>query len=89
MHIITDRGEEHDYTFKLTFKTTNNEAEYEALFFSLTITKSLGTEKVEVQVNSQVVVSQVRGEFKVKSKKLKKYLTLVEAERTHFKDFQI
>lgn len=52
MHIITDKGEEHNYAVMLVFKTTNNEADYEALFFCLTIAKSLGVEEVEVQVDS-------------------------------------
>lgn len=68
---VTDKGEEHDCTIKLTFKTANNEAEYEALFLDMTIAKSLGVEEVEVKAGSQVVVNQVRGEFTVKSEKLK------------------
>lgn len=59
VHIITDKGEEHDYAIKLAFKTMNNEIEYEALFFGITIARSLGTEEVEVRVDSSIVVSQV------------------------------
>lgn len=87
VHLITDNGEKHNYAVKLAFKTTNNEAEYEALFFNLTIANSLGTKEVEVRVDSQVVVSQVQGEFASKSEKLKKYLMLIEVEC--FKYFQI
>lgn len=77
MHIITNKDEEHDYAIKLTFKIANNEVEYELLFLDMTIAKSLGAEEVEVKVDSQVVVNQVRGEFTMKSEKLKKYLTLI------------
>lgn len=74
MHIITDTWEEHNYPFKLSFKNTIKEAEYEALLVGLTIVKSLGDTKVEVTSNSQVVFNQVLGEFPTKGKKLKKYL---------------
>lgn len=57
---------------KLTFRTTNNEAEYEALGMRLSIVKLLGATKVEVKVESQVVVNQVSGEYTAKCKKLKK-----------------
>lgn len=36
---IIDKGEGYDYTIKLAFKIMNNEVEYEALFFGLTITE--------------------------------------------------
>lgn len=84
MHIITDEGKKHNYTIKLAFMTTNNEVEYEALFFIMTIAKTLGVKKVEIRAKSLVVVSQVQGEFVAKSEKLKKYLTLVQAKRAHF-----
>lgn len=31
VYIIIETGEQHDYSFKLDFKTTNKEAEYETL----------------------------------------------------------
>lgn len=37
VHIVTGKGEEHDYAINLLSKTTNNETEYEALFFGLMI----------------------------------------------------
>lgn len=59
---------------KLAFKTTNNEAEYEALVVGLSIAKALGATEVEVKTDSQVVVNQVLGVYVAKDKKLKKYL---------------
>lgn len=43
LHIVKNKGEEHNYAIKLTFKTMNNEVDYEALFFGLMMAKSLGT----------------------------------------------
>ncbi|KAF5463927.1 hypothetical protein F2P56_014050 [Juglans regia] len=67
-------GEEHNYAIKLGFKTTNNKAEYEALLARMIVARSLGATEVEVRANSQVVVSQVTGQFAIKGEKLKKYL---------------
>ncbi|KAF5477518.1 hypothetical protein F2P56_004151 [Juglans regia] len=89
VHIVTDAGEEYDYAIKLAFKTTKNEAEYKALVTGLTITESIGIDKVELKANSQVVVNQLREEFTMKSEKLKKCLTLVGDTCNHFRYFQI
>lgn len=76
MHMVTDEGEEHNYAIKLTFKTTNNEVEYEGLFLDLTIAKSLHIEEVEVQVDSHVVVSQVQGGICCKEREVEKVLNI-------------
>lgn len=46
MNIITEDGEEHNYTIKLAFKTTNNEAEYEALLAGLEVTNLMGASEI-------------------------------------------
>lgn len=84
MHIVLESGEELNYALKLGFKTTDNEAEYEALLAGLTIAKSLGATEVEVKHDSQVVVGQVTGQFAVKGENLKKYLQRVREERDLF-----
>lgn len=87
VHILTNTGEGNDCDIKLTFKTTNNKAEYEVLFSSLVIDRSLGAEEIAVWVDSQVVANQVQGEFATKSEKLKKCLTLIEGEHACFRYF--
>lgn len=89
VHIITDAGKEHNYAIILAFTTTNNEVEHEVLLVGLEVPKLLGANEIEVKVDSQVVVNQVQGEFITKSKKLKKYLTLVGNNRSHFRYFHI
>ena len=51
---------------KLAFKTTNNEAKYEALLAGLSMAEALGATEVEVKSNSQVVVNQVLGTYATK-----------------------
>lgn len=61
MHIVTGAREEHNSAIRLAFKTTNNKTEYEALLAKLGVAESLGADKMEVGVNSQVVFNLGRG----------------------------
>lgn len=49
---------------------TNNEAEYAALSLALKTAERLGADVVEVRLDSEVVVGQMRGEFAVNSPRL-------------------
>lgn len=57
MHITTNFEEEHHYEIRLTFKTTNNEAEYEAFLVGLSVAEALGVVEIDVKVDSQVVAN--------------------------------
>lgn len=45
---------------RLNFPTTNNEAEYEALLYDLTLAKHLGVRQLKVRVDSKLIVEQVQ-----------------------------
>ena len=47
----------------LDFSTTNNEAEYETLVARLGLSKAVGAMSVVVYCDSQVVTSQVNGDY--------------------------
>lgn len=74
---------------KIIVKTTINEVEYEALIAGLSIVKALGTTKVEVNADSQVVVNQEVGTYAAKGEKFKKYLNRVWESRDRFSYFNI
>jgi ribonuclease HI len=74
MVIITPEGEELNGSLRLEFKTTNNEAEYEAVIAGLGLALELGAKSVEVRSDSQVIVGHIIGEFEAKGDKMKKYL---------------
>ena len=59
---------------RLDFPTTNNEAEYEALVVGLDLAKVVGAGKVIVHCDSQVITSQINGEYECRSERMKKYL---------------
>ncbi|MFH1426408.1 MAG: ribonuclease HI family protein [Candidatus Kerfeldbacteria bacterium] len=47
-------------------KTTNNQAEYQALVKALTRAESLGATECDCYLDSELVVKQLNGEYKVK-----------------------
>ena len=55
--------EEHSYkhTLKFMFKTSNNEADYEALLAGIEICNTLGVERLKAFSDSQLVVSLSKG----------------------------
>jgi len=49
---------------------TNNEAEYEALIAGLKLAQRSGCQEVEVRADSQLMVRQLTGQYRVKNKRL-------------------
>ncbi|GAA0180540.1 hypothetical protein LIER_30123 [Lithospermum erythrorhizon] len=66
-------GEQFEYVVHLSFKETNNEAEYEAMVTGFQMAKSLDITRLRVRGDSKFVIEQVRGDCGVKSDTLKKY----------------
>jgi ribonuclease HI len=52
--------------------TTNNVAEYEGLLMGLEALLQLGKKSVRIQSDSQLLVRQLNGEYRVKDEKLKR-----------------
>ena len=48
------------------FKTSNNKVEYEALLAGFKLAKELRVQRLIIKGDSQLVISQVRGEFQAK-----------------------
>ena len=70
----TLKGDKIECMIRLDFPTTNNEAEYEALVAGLDLVKAAGVENMVVYCNSQVVNSQINGNYECKNERMKKYL---------------
>ena len=58
------------YAVRLQFTTTNNEAKYEALLIRLSLAKALGVKNLIVQVDSQLIIGQVKGDYEAKEKRM-------------------
>ena len=76
--IQTPKGDEIECMIQLDFPMTNNEAEYEALVARLDLTKATGARNVIVHCDSQVITSQIKGEYECRSERMKKYLEEVK-----------
>jgi ribonuclease HI len=87
--LVTPEGEELNGSFRLEFKTTNNEAEYEAVIAGLGLALELGAKSVEIRSESQVIVGHIRGEFEAKGERMKKYLAKVQTMKASFQKFSI
>ncbi len=70
-------------------KATNNMAEYEALLFGLWKARELGYTAVKVFSDSELLVRQVRGEYRVKHPRLRKVYDQVDQLVRSFDAFEI
>ncbi len=52
-------------------KATNNEAEYRALILGLTEARSMGATRLKVLLDSELVVKQIQGLYRVKNRRLR------------------
>ena len=77
-------GDEIKCMVLLDFPTTNNEAKYEALMAGLNLTKVAKATSVDVYCDSQVVTSQMNGDYECKGGKMKTYLEQVRKQMGEF-----
>jgi len=63
---------------------TNNEAEYHGLILGLETALELGADSVEVNMDSELVVKQLRGEYRVKEPRLAELYTRAKALEQKF-----
>ena len=77
-------GDEIKCMVRLNFPTTNNEAKYEALMAGLNLAKVAKATSVDVYCDSQVVTSQMNGDYECKGERMKKYLEQVRKQMGEF-----
>ncbi|KAI3829028.1 hypothetical protein L1987_03142 [Smallanthus sonchifolius] len=73
------------YALRLDFKSTNNEAEYEALLAGLRMEKEMKITRIEAHVNSMLVANQVNNVYEVKGETMKQYRAKVKELMGNFK----
>ena len=79
----------HELALKFLFKASNNEAEYEALLAGMDLCCMLGAEHLCAFSDSQLIVSQVMGEYKARDAVMMAYLALIKERVKTFKIFEI
>ena len=76
--IVTPEGIWLEHSFKLGFRASNNEAEYEALLAGLKIILGMVAREVQAYSDSRLVVNQVQGSFEACDSRMKEYLQVVK-----------
>ena len=79
MVIQTSEGDQIECMIRLDFPTTNNKAEYEALVAGLDLAKAAGAENMIMHCDSQVITSQINGDYECRNERMKKYLEEVKS----------
>ena len=70
-------------------RATNNVAEYEALLMGLEALLALGKKQIQVQSDSQLLVRQLNGEYRVKDEKLKMLFDRARRLLSQFSTYRI
>ncbi|GJV13934.1 reverse transcriptase domain-containing protein [Tanacetum coccineum] len=87
--LISPTKTEYTYALRLTFDSTNNQAEYEAPLAGLRITKKMGVQALSVKVDSKLVASQINGDYVACKENMIRYLTTAKEYIKCFKSFRI
>ncbi|GKA96283.1 reverse transcriptase domain-containing protein [Tanacetum coccineum] len=87
--LIDPEGKEYTYALRFNFKTTNNEAEYEALLAGLRITQEMEIVNLAIFVDSQLLVNQIKGIYAAKQPAIREYLQRTKETLRKFRSYTI
>ena len=87
--VVSPTGHVHKQALKFLFKASNNEAEYEALLTGMDLCCTLGVEHLRAFFDSQLIVSQVMGEYEARDAIIMAYLAKVKERSKSFTTFKI
>ena len=73
-------GDKIECMIRLDFPTTNNETKYEALVAGLDLVKAAGVKNMIMHCDSQVITSQINGDYECRNERMKKYLEEVKSQ---------
>lgn len=78
-----------EYALKFMFKTSNNEAEYEAAIAGQELCISLEAEHVHLKTDSQLVANQIRGEYEAREPSMAQYLAKIKSLVAKLRSFEV
>ena len=76
-------------SLRLSFSTTNNEAEYEALLIGMMMVHKMRGKAVKVFSDSKLVVGQVRGDLEARDPRIQEYLCQIRIIQAKFEVFDL
>ncbi|TQD74466.1 hypothetical protein C1H46_039994 [Malus baccata] len=89
MVLVTPKGSMLEHAITLSFKASNNEAEYETLLAGLRMAKDLAVKKLAIHSDSQLITSQVTGEYTAKHPRMAQYLEKVRQQLEAFQTYTL
>ncbi|GJS19530.1 reverse transcriptase domain-containing protein [Tanacetum coccineum] len=87
--LINPEGKEYTYALRFGFKTTNNEAEYEALLAGLRIAQEMEIRSLAIFAESQLMVNQIKRFFEARQQTIKQYLEKTKEIMKGFDSYMI
>ncbi len=87
--LINDKGEEVDSISKFIGEQTNNVAEYQALIAGLDMSIANNCLKTDIFLDSELIVKQIQGLYKVKNEKLKPLFQAVQKRLAELSSYTI
>ncbi|XP_025664382.1 uncharacterized protein [Arachis hypogaea] len=73
-----------EQSVRYDFPVSNNQAEYEALLAGLTLASKIGAKVLKINTDSQVVSSQINGDYQTRDPLLQQYLAKVNKLKEEF-----
>ncbi|KAJ0453839.1 putative ribonuclease H [Helianthus annuus] len=89
LRLVSPDNQEFTYAIRPEFKSTNNEAEYEAFLAGLRLVIKLVVQNLEVHVDSLLVVGQINGEYTAKGNVIVSYLEKAKKLISKFQSFKV
>ncbi|KFK44296.1 hypothetical protein AALP_AA1G239700 [Arabis alpina] len=89
IRLASPTGEILEQSFRLGFKASNNEAEYEAIIAGMRLAQGLNIEHVHAFCDSQLVTSQFSGEYATKDDRMEAYVKVVRDLASTFEEFTL
>ncbi|GJW22496.1 reverse transcriptase domain-containing protein [Tanacetum coccineum] len=88
--ILTNPGsQEITYGLRFNFRTSNNEAEYEALVTGLELAIQMEAQRLDTYTDSFLIVNQAKGVYEAREDLMKRYLSKVQEMHKQFKSIMI
>ena len=87
--LTKEGGDTLSMSFKLDFPCSNNDAKYEAYLTGLALARELRIKRLKVREDSNLVVSQAKGDFALKEPSLAPYRAMAQRLEDYFEELTI
>ncbi|XP_022013761.1 uncharacterized protein LOC110913223 [Helianthus annuus] len=89
LRLVSPDKNEFTYAIRLDFKSTNNEAEYEAFLAGLRLAIKMGVRHIEAHVDSMLVAGQINGQYEAKGDIMALYLNQAKTLLQTFYSYKV